>query len=102
PGTAPAFPRDPISQAEPSETTMSWVPWVHRTGSFGSRSTMSDQLQYLPESAFKMPRAPGATPGQLTEAVWSPGKPASPVTDLSAASTSKSSRSAGSGCVGDQ
>src|SRR5207253_5747322 len=102
PGTTSIFPRVPISQADPSATTMSSVPWVHRTGGWGSRSTMADQLQYLGDRALRMPLVPGATPGQLSEGVESPGYPSSPVTDFRTSSTSTSSRSAGSRCFGDQ
>ena len=38
-----------------------------------SRSTIPAQLQYLGESALRMPRVPGATPGQCSEVAVSPG-----------------------------
>src|SRR5437879_5009465 len=91
-----------MSHAEPSAITMSAVPWVHRTGGFGCTATRPDQSQYLPERAFRMPRVPGATPGQLGDGVESPGNPSSPIADLRISSTSTSSRSGGSRCVGDQ
>jgi hypothetical protein len=71
-------------------------------GGFGSMSTMAAQLQYLGESALRIPRVPGATPGQLGEVVESPGLPSSPVTDLRTSSSSMSSRSGGSRCAADQ
>ena len=73
PGTTPSCPSVPISHGEPSATTMSWAPCVHRIGGFGSRSTIPDQLQYFGESALRMPRVPGATPGQCSEVAVSPG-----------------------------
>ena len=63
---------------------------------------MSAQLQYLGDSALRIPRVPGATPGQLGEGVTSPGYPSSPVTDFRTSSTSMSSRSFGSRCVAAQ
>src|SRR5689334_14892890 len=81
---------------------MSAVPCVHRIGGLGSMSTMPAQLQYLGDSAFRMPRVPGAMPGQFGDAVESPGLPSSPVTDFRISSTSMSSRSFGSRCVGAQ
>src|SRR5438552_15126462 len=99
PGTTPILPSVPISQAEPSATTMSAVPCVHRIGGLGSKLTIPAQLQYLPERAFRTPRVPGATPGQLGDEVESPGLPSSPVTDFRISSTSMSSRSFGSCCV---
>ena len=86
----------PISHADPSATTISAVPCVHRIGGLGSTSTMPLQLQYLPESALSTPRVPGAMPGQCGEAVESPGLPSSPVSDFKTSSSSMSSRSFGS------
>ena len=40
---------------------MSALPCVHKTGGLGWISTRSAQWQYFPESAFKMPRVPGAS-----------------------------------------
>src|SRR2546430_13307176 len=102
PGTCPSLPRVPISQAEPSATTMSSTPWVQRTGGLGSSPTMEDQLQYFGDRALRMPRLPGAIPGQLSDGVESPGYPSGPVTDFRTSSTSRPSRSAGSRCLGDQ
>ena len=34
---------------------------------------MPDQLQYFGDSALRMPRVPGATPGQCSDGVVSPG-----------------------------
>ena len=34
---------------------------------------MPAQLQYLPDSALRIPRVPGATPGQFSDGVASPG-----------------------------
>ena len=53
--------------------TMSADPCVHRIGGLGSNSTIPAQLQYFGDSALRIPRVPGATPGQLSEAVESPG-----------------------------
>src|ERR1700733_15956805 len=102
PGTRPSLPSVPISHAELSETTMSAVPCVQRTGGLGSTSTMPAQLQYLPDSALRMPRVPGAMPGQCSDVVVSPGYPSTPVSDLRISSTSMSSRSAGSRWLGIQ
>src|SRR5215472_17474614 len=77
----------------PSATTMSAVPWVQRIGGLGVTFTIPDQLQNLPDSALRMPRVPGAIPGQLDDGVMSPGKPSSPMTDFNTSSTSMSSRS---------
>ena len=88
----------PISHAEPSATTMSAVPCVHRIGGLGSMSTIPLQLQYLGESALRTPRVPGAIPGQFGDAVESPGLPSSPVSDFNTSSSSMSSRSLGSRC----
>ena len=52
---------------------MSSLPWVHRIGGFGSRSTIPAQLQCFPESALRIPRVPGAIPGQFSDGVESPG-----------------------------
>ena len=68
-----ALPSVPISHGEPSATTTSSVPWVHRIGGLGSRSTIPAQLQYLGDSALRIPRVPGATPGQCSDGVASPG-----------------------------
>jgi hypothetical protein len=53
--------------------TMSAVPWVHRIGGLGSRSTIPDQSQCFGDSALRMPRVPGAVPGQFYDGVASPG-----------------------------
>ncbi len=63
---------------------------------------MPAQLQYLGESALRMPRVPGATPGQCSEGRESPGYPSSPVRDFSSSSSSMSSRSGGSSNAGAQ
>ena len=63
----------PTSHAEWSEMTTSSVPYVHRIGGFGSRSAMPDQSQYFGDSALMIPRVPGATPGQCSDGVTSPG-----------------------------
>ena len=34
---------------------------------------MSDQSQYFGDSALRIPRVPGATPGQFSEGAKSPG-----------------------------
>jgi len=34
---------------------------------------MAAQLQYFGDSALRMPRVPGATPGQLADGAVSPG-----------------------------
>ena len=52
---------------------MSWPPCTQSTGGFGSIWTIPDQLQNFGESAFKIPRVPGAMPGQFGEVVRSPG-----------------------------
>src|SRR5579859_7414981 len=71
-------------------------------GGLGSMLTIPAQLQYLPDRALRMPRVPGAMPGQLPDGMASPGYPSSPVTDLSNSPTSMSSRSWDSRCDGAQ
>ena len=66
-GIAPILPSVPISQADSSAITMSAVPCVQRIGGFGSISTIPDQLQYFPLSAFSRPRVPGPIPGQYSD-----------------------------------
>src|SRR3984957_20020781 len=102
PGTPRSLARVPISHAELPVATMSAVPCAQRTGGLGSMSTMPAQLQYLPDSALRMPRVPGAMPGQCSDVVVSPGYPSTPVSDLRISSTSMSSRSAGSRWLGIQ
>ena len=73
PGMAPILPSVPISHAAPSATTMSAVPCTHSTGGFRSRPTMPDQSQCFGDSALRIPRVPGATVGQFSDGVASPG-----------------------------
>src|SRR2546421_10465079 len=89
PGTTPILPSAPISQAEPSATTMSSEPCVHRIGGLGSRSTMPDQVQYFGESALGMPRGPGAQARPVPDGGEAAGEAAPPVTGLGRSRSSK-------------
>ena len=73
PGTAPSAPRFPRSTSEASETIWSASPRIHRTSGLSPMPAKPDRSQYFGEIALFTPREPGAVPGQLGEAAWSPG-----------------------------
>jgi hypothetical protein len=49
------------------------APRIQSTSGFGSTRTMSPRSQYFGEIALFVPLVPGATLGQFSEAVASPG-----------------------------
>src|SRR5918997_2528921 len=73
PGIAYILPRVPKSSTDVSETIASLSPRTQSTGGPGSTSANPSRLQYLDEMALFIPFVPGATPGQFSETVMSPG-----------------------------
>ena len=56
-----------------SDTTWSWPPRSQVTGGLRASPAKAAALYHFGEMALKIPRVPGATPGQFGEAVESPG-----------------------------
>ena len=74
-----------------SDTTWSWPPRSQVTGGLRASPANADVLYHFGEMALKIPRFPGATPGQFGEAVASPGLKSSPVRVRSTSSSRNSS-----------